>query len=256
MATVTPDSACKYLKELALPGLARGFDFEGGPSLDFDALKDQAAVVGSEVVSFAKGVSAEHRQDITDCTLLAQLAANRKITPGSGIFDWYNDYFAVLENLGWVIQSKSFDVYHAQADGLETHEAILKVAAGLLGAGSGALAIVVSTLEAMKSMDADNPWITIFNRESRRAKATRFQIALAQQQDNGALGISMMAFALEADAVTTQVLFFKVRSDALQLEHCSGQVTVDEAVLTGVRDALREKLIGRSKGFIDSIDLG
>ncbi|MNN34201.1 hypothetical protein D3C81_1479960 [compost metagenome] len=161
----------------------------------------------------------------------------------------------MLEQLGWVTQSKSFDVYNAQTDNLETHEAILKVAAGLLGAGSTALAVVVSTLQAMQSMDADNPWITIFNRESRRMNATRFQIALAEESQ-GEVGITMMAFALEADAVVTQVLFFKVQSDAVTLEHCSGKVTVNEVVLTGVRDTLRQKLIGRSKGFIDSIDLG
>ncbi|MGL6246183.1 hypothetical protein [Pseudomonas sp.] len=154
-----------------------------------------------------------------------------------------------------MIQSKSFDVYSGQVKGLETHEAILKVASVLLGAGSTALTIVVATLEAMKTMKKDDPWITIFNRESQHANATRFQIALAQQQENGEFAITTMAFELDANYEMTQVIFFKFHSNTLKLKHCSGKITVNDVVLSGVRDKLREKLIGRTKGFIDSIDL-
>jgi len=258
MSATTVGSARLYLSKLALPRKATRIMLGAAtePALDFDAQKNQAAVVGSEVLSFVKGVSAVRRRDIVDCALLAQLAANKKASVSQEVFDWYNAYFEVLENLGWVIQSKDFKSYTGQTTGLETHEAILKVAAVVLGAGSTALAIVVSTIEAMKSMDKDNPWITIFNRESQHAEASRFQIGLAQQEPSGEFAITMMAFELKADYDTTQVLFFKFHTNKLNLEHCSGRITVDDAVLTGIRDTLREKLIGRSKGFVDAIDIG
>lgn len=258
MPKISAASARHFLDDLELPAVAKG-GYEGvdeTPRIDFDALKNQAIVVGSDVVSFVKGVSAERRQDIINSALLAQLAANNKVKDRNNVFEWYSAYFDVLTNLGWVIQDKGFAEYQEQADGLEAHEAILKVATVLLGAAPTALAIVTSTIEAMKSMDKDNPWITIFDRESRSAETARFQIALAEEDEAGQFMVSLMAFGLKADSTLTQILFFKIRSDKVSLKHCSGKVTIDEDVLAGVRDKIRVKLIGRTGGYIDSLDLG
>ncbi|SCY62116.1 hypothetical protein SAMN05216420_11072 [Nitrosospira sp. Nl5] len=78
--------------------------------------------------------------------MLAQLAANKKVPDKTHVIDWYNAYFDVLENIGWVIQDRRFSSYKEHADGLEAHEAI-KVATVLLGPAPTALALVVSTLE-------------------------------------------------------------------------------------------------------------
>jgi hypothetical protein len=242
---------------LDLPAVTRrGFEAaEEKPLVDFDALKTQATVVGSEVVSFVKGVSAARRQDIVNCALLAQLAADQKVKDRSKVFEWYDAYFAVLTNLGWVIQDKGFTSYEQKSDGLKAHEAILKVAAVLLGAAPTALAVVTSTIEAMKSMDADNPWITIFDRESRSAETAKFQIALAEEDWSGQFMVSLMAFGLKADSKLTQILFFKIRSEKMSFKHCSGKVTINEAVLAEVREKIRVKLIGRTGRYIDSLDL-
>lgn len=257
MSKVNVNTANKFLDNLKLPAITRGGfkAAEKKPQVDFDALKSQAMVVGSEVVSFVKGVSAERRQDIVNCALLAQLAADHKVNDRSKIFEWYDAYFDVLTNLGWVIQDKGFSSYEESADGLEAHEAILKVAAVLLGGTPTALAVVVSTIEAMKSMDAGNPWITIFDRESRSAETARFQIAIAEEDMSGQFIVSLMAFGLKADSTLTQILFFKIRSDKVTLKHRSGKVTINEEVLAGIREKIRVKLIGRTGGYIDSLDL-
>lgn len=65
----------------------------------------------------------------------------------------------------------------------------------------------------------------------------------------------MMAFGLKADSTLTQVLFFKIRSATVSFKHCSGKVTIDEEVLNGIREKIRMKLIGRTVGYVDSIDL-
>jgi hypothetical protein len=257
MSKVNFATANKFLDHLELPAAVRGGfkAVEEKSQGDFDALKNQAMVVGSEVVSFVKGVSAERRIDIINCALLAQLAADHKVKDRDKIFEWYDSYFTVLTNLGWVIQDKGFTSYEENVDGLEAHEAILKVATVLLGGAPTALAIVISTIEAMKSMDADNPWITIFDRESRSAKTARFQIALVEEDNSGQFMVSLMAFGLKADSTLTQILFFKIRSDKVTFKHCSGKVTINEMVLAGIREKIRVKLIGRTGGYIDSLDL-
>jgi hypothetical protein len=183
------------------------------------------------------------------------LAADQTVKERSKVFEWYDAYFHVLTNLGWVIQDKGFSSYEEKAEGLEAHEAILKVATVLLGGVPTALAVVTSTIEAMKSMNADDPWITIFDRESKSAETARFQIALATEDGSGQFMVSLMAFGLKADSTLTQLLFFKIRSDKVSFKHCSGKVTINDAVLTGISEKIRQKLIGRSGSYIDSIDL-
>jgi len=221
----------------------------------FDPLKTQATVTGSEVVSFARGVSAERRQDIVNAALLAQLAATKKVQDKSDVFAWYQAYFDVLGNIGWLIQDTGFNSYEEQADGLEAHEAILKVAALVLGPASTALALVTATVEAMKSMDEDNPWITIFDRESRSAESARFQVALAEEAENGQLMVTTMAFGLRADSSVTQILFFKIHKNKVSFKNCTGKATIDEDVLSDVRADIKKKLSAHIAANIAAIDI-
>lgn len=257
MNTVNLVTASKFLDELDLPGFRDGFESaEVKPQVDFDALKSQAMVAGAEVISFVKGVSVERRQDIINCALLAQLAANKKVPDETDVLTWYNTYFEVLTNLGWVIQEKGFASFKEKAIGLEAHQAIQMVANILLGPAPTALAVVTSTLEAMKSMKKDNPWITIFDRESRKSTTAKFQIALAEEDASGQFLVYLMAFKLIDKATLTQVLFFKTQTDEITFEHASGKVTINEDILTGIREKVRLKLIGRTGDMVDAIDLG
>lgn len=256
MTTVTASTARAFIDCAELPSYSRDpMAAAAAKTIDYDALKDQAMVVGSEVVSFVKGVSAERREDIVNSALFAQLVANKKVPDRNDVFGWYDAYFEALSQLGWVIQSKTFNSYQEEADGLEAHEAILQVAGVLLGAAPTALAIVTTTIEAMKSMDDDNPWITIFDRESRSGRAGRFQIALAEEAPDGQFMVNLMAFGLEAESSITQILFFKIRKNKVDLRHSSGQVTVNESVLQDNRDRLKARLSERVASYIDSADI-
>ena len=218
--------------------------------IDFDAQKNQAMVVASDIVSFVKGVSNERRQDIVNASLLAQLVANKKVPDKTRIIEWYNAYFDVLENIGWVIQDRSFSSYTEEADGLEAHEAILKVATLFLGSSPTALAIVISTLEALKSMDSSKAWMTIFDRESKHVKTGHFQIALVEQGDNDQFFVSLMAFSLKAASTITQILFFKIRNDEVELDKCSGKVTINDEVLSSIREGVKQKIAAYTNDYI------
>jgi hypothetical protein len=233
---ITPQSAREFLSSVKLPSPTRA---RGGVEgvreiIDFNAQKNQAMVVASDIVSFVKGVSSERRQDIVNASLLAQLVANKKVPDKSNIIEWYNAYFDVLEN-----------------------EAILKVASVFLGAAPAALAVVISTLEALKSMDSSKSWMTIFDRESKHVKTGHFQIALAEQGDNDQFFVSLMAFSLKAESTITQILFFKIRNDGVELKKCSGKVTINDEVLSSIRDQVKQKITAHSNDYIAKLpDLG
>jgi hypothetical protein len=255
MNQMTEAKALAFVKAIKLPERAKKLVEKKAARINFDEMKNQAVVVGSEVVSFVKGISAERKQDIINAAMLAQLAANEKVKDRSNIFAWYNAYFNVLSNIGWVIQETGFNSYEEEADGLEAHEAILKVAAVVLAAAPTALAIVTATVEAMKSMDKNNPWITIFDRESRSEHAARFQISLAEQDEAGQFMVSTMAFGLKAESTITQILFFKIWKNHMTLKHCSGKVTINTDLLGAVRDKIKAKLVDWAVDLIGSTDI-
>jgi len=179
--------------------------------------------------------------------------ATTKVKDRNQIYDWYREYFDVLANIGWVIQQSNFADYREQQDNFEAHEAILKVAAALLGPASTALALVTTTVEALKSMDKNSPWITIFNRESQRARTAQFQISLAEQDAAGQFFVSVMAFGLEASSKITQVLFFKVKQSEATLKHFSGKVTINTRVLDEVKEDLQTKLSAHAATYIRAL---
>jgi hypothetical protein len=244
-----------FVDKALLPSLARDAAAQPSAAINFDELKNQAMVVGSEVISFVQGVTAQRREDIVLSALFAQLVANKKVADKNDVFAWYNAYFEGLSNLGGVIQDSTFQSYEQQVDGLEAHEVILQVATVMLGASPTALAVVTSTIDAMKSMDEDSPWLTIFNRESQSAKVAKFQIALAEQDANGQFMVTLLAFGLEASSSITQVLFFKIRKNRVKLQKSAGQATINEAILGAVRDRLKARLADRTGAYIDSVDI-
>lgn len=218
--------------------------------LQFVMEKTQALVVGSDVISFVRGVTAERRQDLVNASLLAQLVATKRVPEPTDVNTWYKAYFEVLKNIGFIVQDEHFATYSEQSADFEAHEAILKVAATLLAGAPGALEVVVTALEALKT---DGPWLTLFTRESQSAKTAKFQVTLAQEGEGDQFLVSLMAFTLEAKSALTQVLFFKVRSNEATLKQWSSKVTINSTVLSSVREEISRRLEKHAAAYVEAL---
>jgi hypothetical protein len=257
MGTAVTSDPRSFVRSVAIPPPPAP---RGGPEAEQPAIpillktgKDQAAVVGSDIIAFVSGVTTERREAIINSALLAQLVANNEVKDRSRVYEWYDTYFKVLANIGWAIQQVSWAEYTEKEDGFQAHEAILSVAATLLGPGTAALTLVTTTLKALKEMDKNNPWLTLFNRESQMAKTAHFQVSLAEQAPDGQFLVSTMAFGLEAKSTVTQVLFFKVKKGKATLKHHRGKVTINTGVLDQVRDELQAKLTKHAETYVKTL---
>ncbi len=261
MPRVSASKALDFVRAAELPTIWRAKGVAGTETavakFDFNKDKDQAIMVGSEIVSFVRGISEERRSDIVNSTLLAQLVAKKNVGDASLVFPWYKSYFDTLTNIGWVIQDRQFVDHSEQSSNVDAHEAILNVATSLLGPATAALQVVKATLDALKSMGADNPFITLFNRESQHANTARFQVSLAEDDENGQFLVTLMAFALSAQSDLTQVLFLRFRNNDVEIKHASGKVTINAEVLSAVRNSIQQRLIDFTADYIKSLpDLG
>ncbi|SEN64966.1 hypothetical protein SAMN05192583_3253 [Sphingomonas gellani] len=217
----------------------------------------QALVVGSDVVSFADTVGADYRQAIADGMLLAQFMANAQV-PGNGDpIAWFEAYVSALSTFGWRTQANDGTTHDFKGDGLEVHQAIIQVAAAFLGAAPAAMALVVTTLNALGSMNKDSPLITLFNREAQHATAGRFQVATVHEDGagEGGVAIDVMAFSLKADSTVTQILFFKLHVDRTALRTRHGTLALDDATMRSVAPLLRARVTAYRAAFIGAIPL-
>lgn len=251
-ATAKPD-ARSYVRQAQLPPVPAAAAQPRGEETPLESGKKQAAVVGSDVVAFVEGVTAEHREAIANSALLAQLVATTKVPDRKQVYDWYKEYFKVLENIGWTTQEVGFAEYTEKANGLEAHEAILQVAATLLGAAPTALALVTTTINALKEVNEGSSWLTIFSRNAEHAETAHFQVTLVDREPAGPFLVKVMAFGLKAKTVVTRVLFFTIRKDEANLKHYAGTVTINAGVLDELRGDLEAKLKGHAKSYIAAL---
>jgi hypothetical protein len=259
MSTQVISEARAFVQQAVLPAARPETLAEPGPGTQspFDAVKQQAVVVGSDVVSFIKEITPEQRKDIVNAALLAQLVANKKVRDPQSldtVLAWYKEYFGVLSQIGFVVQESGFAEYTEKSDSFEAHEAILDVVKVVLAGAPAALTIVTKTLESLKKLNADTPWITLFHRESRSANTARFQVSLADADTNGSF-LSLMAFGITAKAEIKQVLFFRFKKNESRLHHDSAKLSINGPVLEGLRDDIAKKITKFTSDFVAGLEI-
>ena len=125
--------------------------------------------------------------------------------------------------------------------GVEVHEKIIEVMAAVLGPAPTAIAIITSTINALKAMKPDSSWITIFTRELQKAKIARFQVGLVEQKEDAGVFVSLLACLIEAQSTITQVLVFKYTTSSATFSANSSKVSINRAALNELRPMIRNK---------------
>src|SRR5262245_25103190 len=128
-------AAADFVEGLDLPSLPKGSrSSEGGISDKLEPInRAQSLAVGHGVVSFLEGLPSKHREVVANTFLLAQLAADRRVPAEQRMDEWYLAFFEVLSKVGWIIQEQRFSEYSRKGAGVEIHDAVLSIAATVLG---------------------------------------------------------------------------------------------------------------------------
>jgi hypothetical protein len=250
------NKAKEFVKSVDLGGIprtavARTAAQEGNEI--FEKAKTQAQVVGSGIFSFSQGVDATVREAISDSALLAQLVANNRGAFDTKPREWFKAYREVLENVGWTLQGAGWTDYPAAGTAVEVNQKIIEVMTAVLGAAPTALAIISSTINALKAMRPESSWITIFSRESQRAKIARFQIGLVEQKADADVFVSLVACLVEAQSDITQVLFFKFTTTSAKFSASDSKVSINRAALSELGPAIRSKIRDYQSAYLSSI---
>jgi hypothetical protein len=246
----------EFVKAVDLSGTPRGLlhqDAATEAGEVFDTAKTQAQVVGSGLFSFAKGVTPETREGISNSALLAQLVANKRASAQEAPMEWFTEYQGVLQNIGWALQDSGWTDYTAEGTAAEVNQKIIEVLQLALGPTGAAMTILKSALAMLQKMTAGSSWLTIFNRESEHAKIARFQVGLVETGKESDVFVSMLACLIEARTSLTQVLVFKFRDENASFKANTAKVSIDSAGLKELLPAIRTKVRAYQADYVSSI---
>lgn len=179
----------------------------------------QAAVVDSNLLTFAEGTPTEVKNLVASWMLFAQRAANAQAPGKDDAAAWVTAYYKVLANTGWVIRNDDQGWTTESVFGSQVHHNILAFATALLGPGAAALAIVVAAIKSLDDMDEDSPWITLFDRRGRTAKTVGFSVAncAAAGGEAGGAALECIDFTIDAKQFLTKVLFFEFTNQSASM---------------------------------------
>lgn len=248
--------AKNYVKSIDLRGTRRsilGMDAAADAGVVFDKAKNQAQVVGSGVFSFEQGVDAAVRKAISDSALLAQLHANKQVKFDEDPERWFKIYGEVLEHVGWTVQDQGWNDYSADGTQAEVNEKILDLLTVALGASPAALSVITATVNALKDMTPDSPWISIFSREVQKANMARFQIGLVNTDEHGDVFVNLVACIISARNAITQVLFFKWKDAHASFKANTQKVSVNRPSLEELGPTIRNKIRAYQTDYLSSI---
>jgi hypothetical protein len=248
--------AAEFIRSIDLSGTPRGLlaqDAAREASEIFDMAKSQAQVVGSGLFSFAKGVTPDIREAISNSALLAQLVANKRFSAEQAPTEWYATYQDVLQNIGWVLQDRGWVDHTAEGTAAEVHQKVIEVLQAALGPSAAALSIIRSAIDVLQAMTPGSSWLTIFSRESQQARIARFQIGLVETGEAADVFVSLTAFLIEARSSVTQVLVFKFRNEDASFKASSAKVSINRAALQGLLPVIRTKVRAYQADYVSSI---
>jgi hypothetical protein len=210
-------------------------------------------VTGSNLMQFADDISAEIRSAVALCLLAAQrvAAADAVIqTPDQ----WIVRHNTVLQNLGWTIDGGG--VVNSTFDSVDVavHKAIIPFLTAAFGAAAAAGALILTALQQLQNMDENQPWITLFDRESRRFKVTEYQFSVVKTEGTDTI-VRLASARFNASYGVTQVLFFKIKKEHAHFDSASSTVRANSENLAAMNGDLQVKLAEQAKAYIRDLKL-
>ena len=247
----TMNERLTYLAELEIEHPSYGL-LDQPSGLKMDETKPEAYVDGGGLVSFVAGVSEEHRSDVLNSTLLAQLAANKAFDREKQTVDWYRKYREVLEKVGWVVENFDFTRFKAGGSTFDGDAVVASVLEAI--ATKDDKKIVKQTIDAVRALDDGDGRLTIWNQESHELDKGNFQISVCAEADD-VVAMKLGAFYFSTKDNVTRVLWFRFSSSKTEFYKGAQTVTLNEEVYEQVRKVVLKKLGKSAEDYVGNLDI-
>ncbi|PJR08743.1 hypothetical protein [Sinorhizobium meliloti] len=220
---------------------------ESPPGLNLDKLPS-AVVSGTALIDFSGVPSLPVRAGVSEALLFASRVATTSMKAGNDEDDWLAAYTSNLAKLGFGISGAAVTKSAFKKAGLEVHKAIIPFLTVAFG-GAAIGPVILAGLQNLQDMNKDEPWITLFDRQTRRFNASEMHFAAATSTDTE----TTVRYAVARLYVATQktaVLFFKLTKAEAEFESTTKTLIGNNSLLVMMEAQLRQKLAGLTTTFI------
>lgn len=208
------------------------------PALDLNKLP-AAVVTGNTLIDYSKSAP-ESRGPLSLVLTFATLAANGVVGLDAPEDEWFASYKSNLMQIGLNVSPSSFTRSTFRKQGLAVHEAIIPFLTIALG-GVGVGPIILALLENLKKEDENQPWIRLFDQQSKRFETKEIYLGAAS---TGAVETHLrhVAARLSLDDRDTNILFFKINSTAAEFESATTDIIGNNHLLSVLEKPLSDRL--------------
>jgi hypothetical protein len=219
----------------------------------------EGAVVGSNLLAFADGVSRQNKEDVMDSLLFATLVANKAFNPETQSAEWYTRFTKVLSAVGWFSKSWSFARYRSTHQRFSMDQAAIEIlgsaiaAATLPGPASAAmLKVAADTVSALKAQEKP---LRLFERQTKSHNGANFRIGACAESADGTVNLAMGAVNFLTSSNVTDVLFWEWNSTEVRTFRGENTLVLNPRVYAHSRLSIQQKLGNNAKSAIEEFDI-
>jgi hypothetical protein len=211
------------------------------PQLDLSTLPD-VVVSGTTLIDFSAAKDVVVRSSVSLAMLFASRVATKAMQPGiDDEDDWLARYAQALAEIGFRVSGMSVVHSEIKKKNVAVHKAIIPFLTLAFG-GAAVGPVIISVLKNLQEMDADSPWITLFDKQSRRFDVSEMHFA-AVSETATETSIRYAVARLHVETGQTRILFFKFSKTGAKFDSTSTTMTADIGLLAMIEPKLRERLL-------------
>ncbi|PND27620.1 hypothetical protein [Sinorhizobium sp. M4_45] len=162
--------------------------------------------------------------------------------------DWFAEYTSSLLELGFAVSQGAFTTSRFKKRGVAVHKAIIPFLTIALG-GAAVGPVILALLNNLQEVNASQPWITLFDRESRKYQSRELHFG-AVSSDGVVSRMRHVAARLSVSDEQINVLFFKITDTSAEFESATTTISVNNSLLAVLEQPLRKRLQSSAFDFI------
>lgn len=220
------------------------------PALQLDRLPS-GVVAGNTLIDYSATASDEIRGAVSLAMVFAGRVATKQVGKNADEDEWLAAYQTGLGQLGFSVSGSAMQRSRFSKRGLFVHQAIIPFLTIALG-GAGVGPVILAALSNLQDMDKERPWITLFDRESRRHESRELHFA-AVSADATTTTIRHVVARLSYAATTTSVLFLKIDDLSAEFESATTQIIGNNQLLVTLAPKLRDRMAADIDGYIATL---
>ncbi|KPX44414.1 Uncharacterized protein ALO68_02963 [Pseudomonas syringae pv. helianthi] len=228
------------------PELLRASDVTDSVS---DDERSQGAVVASNLVAFAEGMSRQSKEDVMDSFLFATLVANKAFNAETQAEKWYGKFNEALSRAGWLSTRWNYARYRATQQRFTMDEVGLEILGSAVTAaalpGPASLLMLKVAADAVAALKARKEPLRLFEGQTKTHRGGSFRIASCIESDDKTVNLAMGAVSFQADSDVTNVLFWEWQDTHVNTWKGEDNLVLNARLYARHRDLI-QKMLGDS----------